>query len=46
MFALFFCLIFCQRRTVWLKISDWIEIYKESREGTVVEVLTSNHMLV
>ena len=31
---------------LWLKISDWIGIYKESRDGTEMEVLTSKHMLV
>lgn len=45
MFALF-SVEHSAKGRLWLKISDWIEIYKESREGTVVEVLTSNHMLV
>lgn len=45
MFALLFLFNFLQKKD-WLKISDWIGIYKESRDGTEMEVLTSKHMLV
>lgn len=45
MFALF-SVEHSAKEVLWLNISDWISIYKESREGTAMEVLTSNHMLV